>query len=350
MKKDGETGTDESGDGSELENTGGADYKKQYEELLKNSESDRVFREKVTSDFKANGRIVPGITDPDKIIQSNQMSVGLSDKLAGYKKFRPFMSTMKDIGFLDNPEEFNRMVDMYKGNEDAIKSHIKGLNLDPVLMDLDDVKYQSNNHISTEADMTLDDVISKASSYGIRDKVENLLFSGEQWDRESVVDLLNDKNGASASIVEHMSNDGKVFNLVQSRIDQKKRYDPAFAGQNSFKQYQQASWELEKEYNDNSAKEFESNSRAKVVDAQKLANENAEKIAQEKTRIEQARKDTEYKNKVQESNLKADEARKKATAASKKKSKTTSKKKTDETGHDLKGADFKDFFNGLMSR
>jgi len=347
--KDGKTATDGADNGSESENTSETDYKKQYDDLLKNSESDRVFREKVTSDFKANGRMVAGITDPDKIIQSNQMSVGLSDKLAGYKKFRPFMSTMKDIGFLDNPEEFNRMVDIYKGDENALKSHIKGLQLDPVLMDLDDVKYESNNHVSTEADMTLDDVISKASSYGIKDKVENLLFSGEKWDRESVVELLNDKNGASASIVEHMSNDGRIFNMVQDRIDQKKRYDSAFAGRNSFKQYQEASWELEGEYNENALKESEKNSRAKEVETQRLDSEKQAKIAQEKTRIEQGRKDTEYKNKVQESKLKADEARKKATAASEKKSKTTTKKKANDNGHNLKGDDFKSFFNGLMS-
>ena len=355
------TETDGNDNGSEPETTVDVDYKKQYDALLKNSEADRVFREKVTSDFKANGRMVKGITDPDKIVQRNQMAEGLSDKLTGYKKFRPFMSTFKKQGWLDDPEKFNRIVDIANGDQEAFKEHMKTFEIDPVLMDMEDIKYAGNNHVSSSAEIVLDDTFQRATANGVREKVESLLLSGEQWDKESVVDLLNDSNGASSAIVDHMSNGGEVFKMVQARINEKKSTDVngTFGSLNSFKQYQQASFELEaeqKQANLDSQAKLESEAKVKaeqeiVADrARDLEAEKSAKVESEKTRIETERKEAAYKLKVQDDKKAADDARKKATQASASQTSSKTENKKDGNGADLKGADFKNYFNQLMTR
>jgi len=47
------------------------------------------------AEFVANGKKVKGFTDPEKIIRSQQMAYGYSDKMRGFNEYRPFLKALK---------------------------------------------------------------------------------------------------------------------------------------------------------------------------------------------------------------------------------------------------------------
>lgn len=304
------TETDQEIDGDSGE-TDTVDYKKQYEELLEANGKLQTFHDEVTSEFVANGKKVKGFTDPKKIIQSQQMAYGYSDKMAAFKKYRPLMGSMKDRGMLEDPEKFNLMMDLYDGNPEAIKAHIQKLKIDPIDMDMDTIAYESKNHVTSPIEIALNDVMDNAASSGVKDKVERVVR--EQWDPDSVVELLNNP-AASSDIVEHMSTG--VFEAVQDRINEKKLTDVvgAFDAKSSIQQYREALAELNTEYNAQQQTDQSSATDETEIEATK-----AEAVKAEKLKIETERKAAEYKTKAEKEKLKTDTARKKATAVSKKK-------------------------------
>jgi hypothetical protein len=78
----------------ENQGSGEIDPAKELEELRKYKE----FYDKVTGEFVANGRKVRGFTDPDKLIQAQQMAYGFSEKMAAFKKYKPYIKAIEDKG------------------------------------------------------------------------------------------------------------------------------------------------------------------------------------------------------------------------------------------------------------
>lgn len=300
---DTETNDTNDGDGQDTE---AVDYKEEYSKL-------KDFYDKITSEFTANGKKMKGFTDPDKIIQSQQMAAGFSEKMAAFKPYRPLMAPLKERGLLEDTDKFNLAMDLLDGDVNAIKQHIKTLDIDPLDLDMDSINYTSKIHTASAEEITLDDVMQNATSYGVQDKVREVL--GEQWDKESVIDLLRDPQ-SSADIVDHISTG--AFDAVQDRIAEKKRVDHtgAYSNKIAIEQYREAAQELEREYAQRMMQE------SQQADADKAA-----KVEAEKARIEEERKKAAYKAKVEQENIKTNDARKKAASVSSKKPKKTPKKK-----------------------
>ena len=344
--EDGDTDTETNqNDDENSDDTDEVDYKKQYEELLNSNKTLQTFHDEVTSEFVANGKKVKGFTDPKKIIQSQQMAYGYSDKMAAFKPYRKFMGPMKDRGMLDDPEKFNLMMDLFDGNQEALKSHIKSLDIDPIELDMDAIKYSKGNHVTSPIEIALDDVIESASNSGVKDQVERVIR--EQWDSDSVVELLKSP-AASADIVNHVSSG--VFEAVQDRINEKKLTDVmgSYTAQSSIAQYRQALAELNSEYESQKTTTQQAELSAKEAEEKVKTEETAKAVETEKSRIESERKKAAYKTKAEQEKLKADKARKKATAASKGKSASKVSKKTTDP-MDLSDDDFSSMLDGFIN-
>lgn len=306
-KDDAETNDQSDGEGTDTDEI---DYKKEYERF-------KGFYDEVTSEFTANGKKIKGFDDPKKIIQAQQMAAGFSDKMAGFKQYRPYMSPLKERGMLDDPKKFDLAMSLIDGDTEALKQHIKTLDIDPMDLDLEDIKYEHKVSRASDAELSLDDVLSNAESYGVKDEVYKVL--GEQWDRGSVTELLNDPQSGH-DLVNHLSSG--AYDAVQERISEKKRTDVtgAFSGLNSITQYRQAALELESEY--------KQHIEAEKPKAEKLKKEQQARIEAEKAKIEADRKEAEYKAQVEKKNREAAKAREAATSVSKKKPKAKTKPKT----------------------
>ena len=93
------TDTKDQNDGSDKD-TEEPNYKDEYAKL-------KAFYEKVTGEFKANGKTVKGFTDPERIIQGLQKAIGFEEKNAVINKHKQFLAPLKERGMLEDPEKFN---------------------------------------------------------------------------------------------------------------------------------------------------------------------------------------------------------------------------------------------------
>jgi len=303
------------------------DYQKQYEELLANSEMTQNFYDRVTSEFQANGKTVKGFTDPEKIIQSQQMLHGFEDKMAVFKKHKPFLRALQEQGMVEDTSKFDLAMNIANGDKEAFKQHAHNQGWDLLDMDMDAVSYEGKARTTSNIEMALDDVMETATRGGVQERMENVL--GKEWDSDSVVTLL-DHPRDSAILVDHMKNG--IYDAVQERISEKLRTDTygSFSNESSYRKYMVASQELETEY------------QAYQAEASQKAGE--QKVLDEKSRIETGRKDTEYKAEASKREQAANDARAKAVRASKPKQKAKRVVK-DVDKMKLTGDAFNDYFN-----
>lgn len=311
-----------------------ADYRAKYEELLQQSEIARNFYEKATSEFVAGGKTVKGFTDPEKVIQSQQMAYGFNDKMSVFKKHKPYYKALQEQGMIDDPAKFDLLMNMAKGDKEAFKQHAKNQGWDLMEMDMDEVKYEGATNLPSQIELALDDVIENASRSGVEDKIKNVL--GSEWDSDSVVQLL-ERPQDSSILVQHMQNG--IYDAVQERIGEKNRTDVngVFSSRSNYDQYMIASRELEAEYQRYTHHESQS------MQAQQEA-ERKQREADEAAKIEDERKKAQYAKTAKQREEEANRARVKATQASRPKNKAKrSVKKVDRMK--LTGDDFQNYFN-----
>ena len=320
-----DTSTNEDASGTETGKIDPAEYArlKQFYDQIANAE------------FVANGKKVKGFTDPEKIIRSQQMLHGYSDRMKGFNEYRPFMKALKDNGLLENESKFNFALSLLKGDKAAIKQHMKTLSIDPVDLELDETAYKPTNYVASKESLILEDTLQVARESGIEDKLRKTI--GEQWDNESFQEFVSNPD-VRQDLLEHMQSG--AFDLVQDKIAEMEVLDTygTFRNMKSTDKYRQAVQLVNKEL------------AAKRPSEPERMPYNSQQQAQQNNRIDAAllaKKEAEYKAQVEQKNKEADEARKKAAAISKKKATTVQTKKFDPLS--LEGDDLNSFVDGLIS-
>ncbi len=334
-------GTDTNGSDDEKSlDTDEVDYKKQYEELLQNSSQLQSFYDDITSDIIVSGKKTKGFSDPKMIKQAQQMAGNYSEKMRGIKAYRPFMDPLKKRGMLEDPKKFDLAMQLLDGDTEAIKKHVKDLEIDPFEFDMENINYVPKNQTSSNIEIAYNDMMDEATKYGVDSKVVDVLQ--KQWDDDSVIELLEDPQ-SSADLVQHMNNG--VYDAVQSRIAEKMRVDVngVFGNKSTIQQYRESAGEIENEY-----KQYVYNQmQQQEQQAQAGSGLDEQQVAENTAQIEQERKEADYQTKVGKENKKADDARRKATSVSKKKAKVQTKK-TVEDPSDLSDEDFTNILDAFM--
>lgn len=312
-------------------------YKKFYEQVA-------------NAEFVANGKKVKGFSDPAKIIQSQQMAYGFSEKMASFKQYRPYMQALKENGMLEDSAKFNFAMDLLKGDKEALKQHLKSLEVDPLDLDMESITYTGQNHIASNEALVLEDTLEQARNFGVEDKLRNVI--GKQWDAESFNEFLTVPE-VRKDLLSHMVNG--QFDLVQDRIAEMKVLDSTgtFGALKATDQYRQAVQSLTADakrieaenarYNNvqGSAQQAVTQAEGQQTSARPTANQEAELAAKQK-----AQQEAEYQRKLAEKNRQAEEARKRAASVSKKKVGSSKKEEFDPLK--LEGNDFDAFVDGLI--
>lgn len=299
-------------------------YKKFYDKLT-------------TAEFTANGKKVKAFTDPDKILQSQQMSYGFGPKMAAIKEYRPFLTTLKERGFLADPEKFNFAMDLLDGDQEALKKHIQTLKVDPIDLDMDSISYSSKNHLTSKEALVLEDTIELAKNYGVEEKLRSTI--GKEWDQESFNEFLTVPQVRN-DLLEHMATG--AFDLVQDRIAEMKTLDlsGSFTSMKATDQYRQAVKAL-------TAEAARINSQQGVQTKEAVSKGAAVKPTMNKdAELAKRQQEAEYKRNLESKNLKAEAARKKAVSVSKKKVSTAINAKFDPLA--LNGKEFDDYVDSLI--
>lgn len=325
------------------ENKSTVDYKSFYEALT-------------NAEFKANGKMVKGFTDPAKIIRAQQMLYGFEEKMSGFKQYRPFVGSLKKTGMIDNPEKFNMMMDIMSGDKEALKAFIKSSNIDPIIdLDLDTVNYNGKNYIDSKQSLDIEDTLEIAKNLGIEDKFRETV--GKRWDDESFKEFTSTPE-VREDLLEHMTNrinpndetSPIIYDAVQDKIAEMKLLDNngMFGAKSSINQYRAAVVALSNDLKARSAnqqvvKKDENN--ATITKAQPKQTTIAD-VEAEKAKILQKRKEDNYKAELEKKEKLDAEKRKKASSASKTKP-TTVEKKQKFDPLSLSGDDFRSYFDSL---
>ena len=151
----------------------GIDYKLAYEELM--------------APFKANGAeiTVTGIEDQRRLMK---MGANYEAKMNGIKPVRVLQKTLADAKIIDgdgniDQNRLNHLLDLDRGDPEAIKALLKQAEVDPLDLDLDDVNYTPENHMADQGQMDFDEVVKDLESSPAFGQTADVITN--TWDKSS---------------------------------------------------------------------------------------------------------------------------------------------------------------------
>ena len=289
----------------------------------------KEFYEKVAlAKFTANGREVEGFKNPDDLIRAQQMLHGYSDKMKVFKEYKPFIKTLEERGITADPEKFKLAMSLLDGDPEAIKKVLKDKNIDPLELDLDDIKYVPKVKLPSEAQLLIEETYEQAENLGVGSKFNRVI--SKDWDMPSLQEFVS--NGAvRADLLQHLK-DG-TYDIVQNEIKRMELLDSTgvLDGMNSVEKYRAAIANLQRQVPTTPAK--------KVVAPTVTA---VDKTAEAKKAAEEA----EFKRRAAEKEQEIAEQRRLAASVSKKK--PVSKPKPEPKLEELKGDAFRAEFRKML--
>ena len=187
-------------DSSPTDNTSTIDYKTAYEAIFK--------------PFKANGKeITP--RNVDDVINLMQMGANYTKKMQVIAPMKKVIESLNKAEI--NEENLNFLIDVYKGDKEAIKKLLKKHSVDPIELDLDETNYVPKNNIVSDEDVEFSNVIDE-----IRDslpKIQDIVKT--KWDNSSRDKLLSDPRLLRAL---HEEIQYGRFDKIQAQVEMEKMF------------------------------------------------------------------------------------------------------------------------------
>ena len=187
-------------DSSSTDSSSTIDYKAAYETIFK--------------PFKANGKeITP--RNVDDVINLMQMGANYTKKM---QVIAPMKKVIESLNKAEIDEKnLNFLIDVYKGDKEAIKKLLKKHSVDPIELDLDETNYVPKNNIVSDEDVEFSNVIDD-----IRDslpKIQDIINS--KWDKNSKDKLLSDPKLLRAL---HEEIQYGRFDKIQAQVEMEKMF------------------------------------------------------------------------------------------------------------------------------
>ena len=186
----------------------------------------KAFYESVTQEYKANGQVHPGVKDPEKFIKALQMATDYANKTAALK---PVIRKAKLLEGLSD-EDLTEMLEFKKGNPEVIKKALKQHNIDPMLVDLDNINYQPHSVVPTSEQVEFQNVIDTlAKDVPLFNKLDDVVMN--QLDEKSKQQLMSG-NGAYLEALATEMKIGKTdttpsrFDIIMPMVQQNKLFNP----------------------------------------------------------------------------------------------------------------------------
>lgn len=176
-----------------------------YEQVYK-----RIF-----SPFKANGKEITPRT-VDDVISLMQMGANYTKKMQVMAPMRKIVESLNAAKISE--DDLNFLIDLHKGDKEAIKQLLKKNEIETLDLDLDEIKYKPNKkNIASDEDVAFSETISEISDS--LPQIQEILNS--KWDAESKKLLLNDPR---AMVALHEEIQMGRFDKVQQRLELEKTF------------------------------------------------------------------------------------------------------------------------------
>lgn len=178
-------------DGGDPENENG-DANKDTDKKAKDDFDYKSAYEKLMRPFKANGKEIK-LENPDELIKLAQMGANYTKKLQALQPNLKVVRMLENNGLLADENKLNFLVDLAKGNPEAVRKAVKDAGIDPLDIDTSaETQYQPNDHRVSDEEWrftsTLEDIQSNPAG---RELIGNI---NRSWDEQSKNLLWSDPN------------------------------------------------------------------------------------------------------------------------------------------------------------
>lgn len=145
-----------------------------------------AFYDQISKPFKADGKDFT-VRSPEDAIRLMQKGLNYSRRMGEIKPMRQIHRMLQDHGLTDQTK-LNHLIDLSKGDKDAITALLKSHKIDPMDLDVEkDSGYQANNYAGNTEDNTfrdaLDDTITTPEGQAL------VTHINQDWDRQSKAKL-----------------------------------------------------------------------------------------------------------------------------------------------------------------
>lgn len=147
----------------------------------------KAFYERVMAPFKANGKMIE-LQSPEEAIQLMQMGANYTRKMQDLQSTKKFVMMLENNGLLDE-NKLSFLIDLEKGDTEAVKKFLKDRKIDPIDVDVStDSQYKGGQHRVTDQEVAFHSAIDElTSAEGGRETIQSL----NQWDQASKAELVN---------------------------------------------------------------------------------------------------------------------------------------------------------------
>lgn len=174
----------------------------------------KAFFDKVMAPFRANGRMMQ-LRDADEVISLMQKGANYTKKSQELQASKKFLMMLENNDLL-NEEKLAFLIDLHQRNPEAIKKLMKDANLDPVEMDMNEVKYQQGSHKVTDQEVAFKGAIGEITSLeGGRETLQSV----HGWDEASKAELW--KKPGLLEIIHNHHQTG-VYAMIGEEIERRK--------------------------------------------------------------------------------------------------------------------------------
>ena len=155
-----------------------SDTKDIAEQNTENQETTQIdykaFYEAVTQDYKASGKTMPGVKEPEKFIKALQMATDYALKTAALKPVLKRVKMLEEV----SDEDLAEMLDFKKRNPEVIKKALKEANIDPLELDMDKVNYVPQVQMISDSEYDFRETVDELSKDAKFNDTKQLILSG----------------------------------------------------------------------------------------------------------------------------------------------------------------------------
>lgn len=164
--------------------------------------------------FKANGKEIKPKTAED-VISLMQMGANYTKKMQSLAPMRKIVESLNKAEI--NESNLNFLIDVYKGDKEAIKKLLDIHKVDPLDINLDETNYVPKNNMVSNEDIEYSEVLDEVQSS--IPKIQEIMSS--KWDEKSRQALLKDPK---LLIALHQEIELGRFDEVQSKLELEKTF------------------------------------------------------------------------------------------------------------------------------
>lgn len=194
------------------------DYEKLYKQVM--------------APFKANGKMIEP-RSPDEIIQLMQMGANYTRKMQDIQPHRKTLLMLENNGLMD-PDKLSFLIDIDKGNPEAIKKLLKDKGVDPLSFDAsEESTYLGGNHKVSDDEANFRNVLDDLGSNP--EGKATLQTVNSTWDQASKEVLWKEPQILT---VMHQQRENGIYDRIAAEVDRQKALGQISVGTPFIQAYQ----------------------------------------------------------------------------------------------------------------